>query len=177
MGEGEVVQAGTPAEDEAENAEGTSRLATAFGWVLIVAALVLAVLGALEIWPDEIRQRSDPGWIDNVFASKTVLFAARVVLFSLAIVLFFGAIYTIVSVVVRMKHRHWLRRIGPFEVSEQAVTDLRQEAEYQRELADAAQEDIASLEQRLDETEELAEHFYDLWHDVVDEGGRAGTSP
>lgn len=137
--------------------------------MVVLAVAVSGVFLAFEIWPDQVPQRRDPGWLDSIFASKSVLFATRAVLFCVAIVVSFGAVYTVVSIVKRMRSGHWLRRVGPFEVSEEAVSDLKQAYEAQRELAESAQEEIVQLKENLAETQELAEHFYELWSDLLEE--------
>lgn len=177
MAEGEVVhevEEAAPATPETSGGA-MERFYQMVGIIIFVGLLVASVFAALEIWPDKIVEPSDPSWLDNIFASKTVLFGARVVLFSAALTALFGAVFTVGSIVVRMRSQHWLRRVGPFEVSEEAVSSLRDQVETLRELAGAAEDEITQLRAQLQETEELAEHFYDLWQEQLEEGANERT--
>jgi hypothetical protein len=123
--------------------------------------LALAVLGTLiagAVWfistlaPDEVRQKDDPGYIDNIFASPIVIAAARIVLLSAAVMLIFAGLYIVASILVRMTRREWLRRAGPFE------SELAGEVERGLDEADSvvqwwmdALEQNEELERRLQE--------------------------
>jgi hypothetical protein len=107
-----------------------------------------------------------PGWLDSIFASKPVLFAACLLLFAVAVVLVFGGVYTVVSIISWMRRGHWLRRIGPFEVAEQAISELTSAIDDWKELAEAAQLEIEDLKEELAQTEALADHFYDRWQEA-----------
>jgi hypothetical protein len=136
--------------------------------VLVLLALAgLAVAGLFEVWPDKVQEGTDPSWIDNVFASKTVVFGARVVLFSAAVVLFFGAAYTVLSIIHRIHSREWLREIGPFKISEQAISAYKEQIEDLQLAASAAEQEINSLRANLAETQGVADHFYELWANEI----------
>jgi hypothetical protein len=116
-------------------------------------------------WPDSIQQAKDPSWLDSIFASKPVLFAARLLLFAVAVVLVFGGVYTVVSIISWMQRGHWLRRIGPFEVAEQAISELTTAIDDWKGLAKAAQLEIDDLKEELAQTQALADHFYERWQE------------
>jgi hypothetical protein len=120
------------------------RLGQTAAVVIGLGLVVAALLAAREIWPDKIAPAADPSWLDSIFASKTVLFAARLVLFGLALVVVVGCVYTIASIVFRMQSGHWLRRIGPFEVTEQAVEELTGQINYWK---NQAEESLGAIEQ------------------------------
>jgi hypothetical protein len=58
--------------------------------------------------------------------------AARLLLVSAAAVLAFGGVFIIASTVIRMKNGEWLRRAGPFEVSETAADRMAGQVELRR---------------------------------------------
>jgi len=102
-----------------------------------------------------------PNFLDNIFNDGMVLWAARLLLISVAFVLAIGGVYVIVSTLVRMKNREWLRRAGPFEVSELPIEALAGQVDYWREQAWARQREVELAEQALDETDEKAQRFLD----------------
>jgi len=56
-----------------------------------------------------------------------------------------------------MKDGDWLRRAGPFEVSETASAEIEGEAEFWRDLAEAEREESAALTEQLKESNRLIE--------------------
>lgn len=146
---------------EAEQAPG--RIAQLLVWLLLIAALAATAWLVYLAWPGDLPTNKDANWINNVFDNKPVLFVSRLVLFTLGIVVTTGCVFTIVSIYHRFRSKEWLRRIGPFEVSEQAVSDLTAQIDHWRDLATTAQQDIEELKNDLQETQALADHFYDRW--------------
>jgi hypothetical protein len=74
---------------------------------------------------------------------------------SAAAVLVFGGVFIVVSTGIRMKNREWLRRAGPFEISETAVGEIEGQLDRWRTVALMRQEKIFELTDRLDESDEL----------------------
>lgn len=138
---------------------------------MIVGALALVVVGVIAIIPPEAPKPSDPSFIDSIFANRFVIFTARLLLLAGAIVAAFAATYVMSSIVVRMRRGQWLRRTGPFEVSEEAVASLSDEIDLWKGLAQDAEEEIEALKERLRDTEEVAEQFYDRVRDLERELG------
>src|SRR5688572_7532342 len=99
----------------------TSVVGTLLGFAILAVIIAVGVYGLIAIYPDEIVEPGNANFLDNIFANEFVLFAARLVLFSLALVAFFAAAFAILSVIQWIRNRQWLRRAGPFEVTEQAV--------------------------------------------------------
>lgn len=97
-------------------------------------------------------------FIDTIFDNRGVIWAARLLLVSAAAVLAFGGVFIVVSGVIRMRNGEWLRRAGPFEVSE-AVGEMESQVEHWREVALAGEEEVAELMEELDESEELIEQL------------------
>ena len=106
-----------------------------------------------------MARKSDSGFLDNIFDNNVVVFAARLVLFSGALVLAFAAAYTTWSIVSWMKLRQWLKRAGPFEVSQEAITDLKEEVDFWRDSAVDANAENQALSQRVDESNDLIERM------------------
>lgn len=61
-----------------------------------------------------------------------------------------------------MKNGEWLRRAGPFEISEIAVTEIEGQMDFWRQAALAGQEEVAELRERLEESDELIEQLHDM---------------
>lgn len=65
-----------------------------------------------------------------------------------------------------MKNGEWLKRAGPFEVSETALADLEGQIEFWRSAALDGQEEVAELRERLEESDDLIEQL----HAALDDG-------
>lgn len=136
------------------------RAAVGVGFVVACAfAIVLVVKG---LYPADLPKSRNPDFIDNIFANRGVLWAARLLLVSAAGVLAVGGVFIVVSIGVRMKNREWLRRAGPFEISEGKLDKATGEAEFWRRAALANQEDTVDLQERLRRSEELMRNLRDL---------------
>lgn len=116
-----------------------------------------------------------PNFVDNLFDNKGVILAARLLLVSAAGVLAIGGLYTVVSTVVRMKNREWLKRAGPFEVSEQALDDLTQQVEYWRTAAMLSQQESDELRAQVEQSDEMLRQLYTLLDSAL-EGDYADNS-
>ena len=125
------------------------------GWAAFAVAVAAVALLVKGLYPADLPQSPNPDFVDNVFANRGVLWAARLLLVSAAGVLAFGGIFIVVSIAIRMRNGEWLRRAGPFEVSEASVSEAEGEAEYWRRAAQATDEDSENLRERLDRYEEL----------------------
>lgn len=89
--------------------------------LLLVAATVGVVLLAIGLFPADLPSKTSPNFIDTIFDNRGVIWAARLLLVSAAGVLAFGGVFIVASTVIRMNNGEWLRRAGPFEVSEPAA--------------------------------------------------------
>lgn len=121
--------------------------------VLIAAALLLAV----GLFPTDLPASNEPSFIDTIFDNRGVIWASRLLLVSAAAVLAIGGVFIVASTVVRMKNGDWLRRAGPFEVSETAAGEIEGEAEFWRDIAEAEREESAELTEQLHESDRLIE--------------------
>lgn len=93
----------------------------------------------------------------NVFDNRGVLWAARLLLVSAAAVLAFGGVFIVVSIGIRMKNREWLRRAGPFEISEETLEQAKDEARFWHRAVQASEAEAVDLRKRLRRSEELME--------------------
>src|SRR4051812_45245978 len=126
---------------------GSGRRAASLAFFLIAAAaLALLVKG---LYPADLPESPNPNFIDNVFDNRAVLWAARLLLVSAGGVLAFGGVFIVVSIGIRMKNGEWLRRAGPFEVSEGKTDDAEEETEFWRQAAEANREEAVMLRERL----------------------------
>src|SRR6266576_6626452 len=118
---------------------GAGGVIISFGLVAACAiGLVLLVKG---LYPADLPESRNPDFVDNVFDNRGVLWAARLLLVSAAGVLVFGGIFIVVSIGIRMKNGEWLRRAGPFEISETTVDEIKGRIDLWRSAALARQEE------------------------------------
>src|SRR3954447_14563355 len=118
------------------------RAAGACGLLLAVTAILLLAKG---LYPADLPKSRDPGFVDNVFDNRGVLWAARLLLVSAAGVLAVGGIFIVVSIGVRMNNREWLRRAGPFEISEGPVHQSKDEVDFWHRAALRSREETVGL--------------------------------
>lgn len=130
--------------------------------ILLVAATLGVVLLAIGMFPADLPSKTSPSFIDTIFDNRGVIWAARLLLVSAAAVLAFGGVFIVASTVIRMKNGEWLRRAGPFEVSETASGEIEGQAERWREAALVGREEVAELTKQLDESDELVEQLHEL---------------
>ncbi|MGN6258799.1 MAG: hypothetical protein ACTHN3_13810 [Solirubrobacterales bacterium] len=128
----------------------------------LVAACVVVVLLVKGLYPADLPESRNPDFVDNVFDNRGVLWAARLLLVSAAGVLAFGGIFIVVSIGIRMKNGEWLRRAGPFEISEGKVSQAEDEIEYWHRTALERRKEIRNLRERLRQSDELAENLRKL---------------
>jgi len=117
-----------------------------------VLAIVLLVNG---LYPADLPQSHSPNFVDNVFDNRAVLWAARLLLVSAAGVLAFGGIFIVLSISIRMKNGEWLRRAGPFEISEGTLGWAEEGTAFWQRAALANEEEVLRLRERLRKSEEL----------------------
>ncbi|HEU5142233.1 MAG TPA: hypothetical protein VFU04_03650, partial [Solirubrobacterales bacterium] len=98
-------------------------------------------------------------FVDSIFHNKGVVLAARLLLVSAAVVLAVGGIFIVGSTIKRMANGEWLRKAGPFEISEAAVSDIESQIDRWRRAAKAGEEEVAELTDRLRESDELIEQI------------------
>lgn len=128
---------------------------------MVAACAVAIALLVKGLYPADLPESRSPDFVDNVFDNRGVLWAARLLLVSAAGVLAFGGIFIVVSIGVRMKNREWLRRAGPFEISEGTLGQAEEEAAFWRQVAQASQEETTSLRERLGHLTNLAGNHVD----------------
>jgi len=87
-------------------------------------------------------------------------------LYPAAAVLAFGGLFIVISTGIRMKNGEWLRRAGPFEISETAVSEIEGQVDFWRTATLAGQEEVEELTDRLEESDELIEQL----HNMLDDG-------
>jgi hypothetical protein len=141
-------------------------VSTAFALLIIGACAVGLVLLVKGLYPADLPSPTNPGFIDNIFDNRAVVWAARLLLVSAAAVLAFGGVFIVISTAIRMKNGEWLRRAGPFEISETAVSEIEGQVDFWRQAALAGQEEVAELTERLEESDELIEQL----HNMIDDG-------
>jgi hypothetical protein len=127
--------------------------------LLCVTAPVGVVLLAVGLFPADLPGSDSPTFIDTIFDNRGVIWAARLLLVSAAAVLAFGGVFIVVSIVIRMRNGEWLRRAGPFEVTEGTVGEMEGRVELWREVATAGEEKVTELTEMLDRSDEVIERL------------------
>src|SRR5829696_6215775 len=94
---------------------------TATGIGLLVVVVVAIPLLMKGLYPVDLPESHDPDFLDTVFDNRAVVWAARLLLVSAAGVLACGGVFIVLSIGIRIKNGEWLRRAGPFEISEGPV--------------------------------------------------------
>ena len=102
--------------------------------------------------PGTLKAKSDPGFLDLIFANRTVLLFVRAALIM-------AAVYVLISVVALVVRRKWLIRAGPFEASEEDIRTLKEVAEYWQGEAFAQAQQVQELTERVEETDQLVENL------------------
>ncbi|HEX4805446.1 MAG TPA: hypothetical protein VFU94_06060 [Conexibacter sp.] len=117
--------------------------------LLSLTTVAVAALSA-ALYPRRLPPLHDARVVDVVFGSQPVIWAARLLFVSLACVLAVGGAFVVVSAVARMRNGDWLRRAGPFEVSEARVAELEDEAYFWKSAARDCYDEI----ERINEADE-----------------------
>ncbi len=126
----------------------------------ILVGLVLLVRGLV---PADLPPDASSNFIDSIFHNKGVVLAARLLLVSAAVVLAMGGVFIIVSMVIRMKNREWLKRAGPFEIGQVELGDIEAQIDRWRNVAQAGQEEVVELTSRIKDSDEL---IGELQHEI-----------
>ncbi len=126
-------------------------------WASFIAAAAAVALLVKGLYPADLPQSPTPDFVDNVFDNRGVLWAARLLVVSAAGVLAVGGVFIVVSIGIRMRNGEWLRRAGPFEISEGEVGEAENEIGFWRWTALVNQRKVAKLEEQLERAEELLE--------------------
>lgn len=128
---------------------------------IAVCAIGVALL-VKGLYPAALPLTKNPDFIDNVFDNRGVIWTARLLLVSAAAVLAFGGLFIVVSTGIRMKNGEWLRRAGPFEIAETAVSEIEGQVNFWRTAALVREEEVAELTEHMDESDELIEGLHDM---------------
>lgn len=135
---------------------------------LLVCVSVGAYFLVKGLTPADLPTTGSASFIDGVFHNKGVVLAARLLLVSAAVVLAVGGVFIVASTIRRMANREWLRKAGPFEIPDTAVSEVEGQLEHWRQMAQAGEEEIADLTEELREAEEMIEQLQleiddDVW--------------
>jgi len=128
--------------------------------LLLVAAVGIAFL-ARGLYPVDLPESRDPDFVDNVFDNRAVLLSARLLLVSAAGVLAFGGLFIVISIGHRMRSGDWLRRAGPFEISDRKLAQAEAEIDFWQREAMANKQEVDALRRLLESTDELARRLPD----------------
>ncbi len=124
---------------------------------LCLTAVLVAVALCTALFPRHLPTPRNPQVVDVVFDSRPVIWAARLLLVSLAFVLAVGGAFVVASAVARARNGDWLKRAGPFEVSEAVVANLEDQVHLWQSAARDSYEQLDAVRARFDEASELIE--------------------
>jgi len=127
-------------------------------FVVVAVGIALLVKG---LYPADLPTSQDPDFIDNVFANRTALLSVRLLLVAASGVIGLGGIFIVASIGIRMKNGEWLRRAGPFEISEGKLGQTEEEIDFWRRKALENKQEVIALRQLLKSTDELAVNLPD----------------
>jgi hypothetical protein len=113
------------------------------------------MLLAKGLYPADLPSVEDPDFIDTIFDNRAVLWVSRLLLVSAAGVLAFGGFFIVISIAMRMKNGEWLRRAGPFEISETTLSEIEGQRDRWRIAALLEHEEVVELTERLQKSDEL----------------------
>jgi hypothetical protein len=124
-----------------------------------LGALLFCIAGAAllikGLYPADLPTTKDPAFIDSIFHNRAVIWAARVLLMAAAAASAFGGYFIVISIGMRIKNREWLRRAGPFEISEATLTEMTGQRDHWRVTALLEHEKVVELTECLEESDEL----------------------
>jgi hypothetical protein len=120
---------GEPGQEKAEE-KSNGPISTAFAVAIVLACVVGIVLLVKGLYPTDLPSAKNPDFIDNVFDNRAVVWAAPLLLVSAAAVLAFGGLFIVISTGIRMANGEWLRKAGPFEISETAVSEIEGQVDF-----------------------------------------------
>lgn len=143
------------------------------GLLLLFSILVGLVFVVVGLAPADLPPDKSSNFIDSIFHNKGVILAARLLLVSAAVVLAMGGVFIIASMIIRMKNGEWLKRAGPFEIGESALTDIESQIERWRKAAKAGEEEVSELSGRIQVSDELITELQDeieKLHLEIDDG-------
>jgi hypothetical protein len=154
---------GSPTETEREPRTPGEVIGYLVAILFVIAIPILGVWAMIEMFPGDVPERENPGYLDVIFQSRFVVFAARLLVFSAALVLLLGAIYLASSTVVRIKRGQWLRRAGPFESELAEAQDRLGDVSSLLDELNEAWEANEELSRRLEErNQQLADAYAEL---------------
>jgi hypothetical protein len=165
---GGVVESADDGDQQATTESGP--VAKGFGFLMVFAVLALAVLVLYRIYPPHVHEKSNPGFIDNIFGSDLVVFASRVVLLSAGGVLAVAAVFIVISFWKRGKAGHWMSRFGPFET--QAVENLEGVVEQWQQWWQEEYQRATELEERVEQSDLLLDELNNNYQAALGEIAR-----
>jgi len=127
--------------------------------LLILTCVAGVALLAKGLYPVDLPSAKNPDFIETIFDNRAVLWTARLLLVSAAVVLAFGGFFIVISIGMRLRNEEWLRRAGPFEISETTMREIEGQLDRWHTAAVVGQEEVADLTERLEKADELIERF------------------
>jgi hypothetical protein len=93
--------------------------------------------------------RTDLTVLELLFDSDAMLLVGRLLIVAAAVVMLACALFVLGSIAVRVRRGHWLRRAGPFEVSETTAGQVSREMKMLKRTIDEQRMRTAALETLL----------------------------
>lgn len=134
-----------------QRSEPAAKARIALGASLLVCLSVGAFFLVKSLVPADLPPTSGASLVDSIFHNKGVVLAARLLLVSAAVVLAIGGVFIVASTIRRMANREWLRKAGPFEIPDTAVSEVEGQLEQWRRIARTGREELAEMTEQLRE--------------------------
>jgi hypothetical protein len=96
-----------------------------------------------------LRTRADLTVLELLFDSDLMRLIGRLLIIAAAVVLLACGLFVLGSMAVRVRHGHWLRRAGPFEVSETTAGQVSREMKMLKRTINEQRMRTAELETLL----------------------------
>lgn len=96
-----------------------------------------------------LRTPADLTVLELLFGSDAMLLIGRLLIVAAAVVMLASTLFVLGSIAVRVRRGHWLKRAGPFEVSDTTAGKVGRETEALERTIDAQRTRIAVLESLL----------------------------
>lgn len=133
------------------------------GRVAIVVGVGVGIaLLAKGLYPADLPNSPSPDFVDTIFNNRCVIWAARMLLVAAAGVLAFGGAFIVLSIGIRMKNGEWLRRAGPFEISEEKLEQNTEGIAFWRQLAVEHREELLAAREQIRRSDDLIENLQQL---------------
>jgi hypothetical protein len=99
--------------------------------------------------------RADLTVLESLFDSDAMVIVGRLLIVAAALVMLVSALFVLASIAVRARRGDWLKRAGPFEVSDTVAGEVGHSIQTLERTVEVQRDRIAELEVLLSSADEL----------------------